>query len=189
MEEDVLRAQGGDRSAFDRLVAPFIERVRLSALKSVRSEMDADDILQGVLISAWLKLGQFSGRSTFSTWLYTITRNEIVMWHRSRSRRSKRFAGNIPAEMEFECSNPKPDEVLWFREVCRRVGAASASMPDKYSCLIDMAMEDGRSSSSIASDLGLSLSGAKTRMHRARALLRGFLDQDGVLLGEKHAGQ
>jgi RNA polymerase sigma-70 factor, ECF subfamily len=85
----ISNAQGGDRGAFARLAGLIHQKVRGWAESFTQDADDAEDVTQDVLILVHRLLPQFEGKSRFSTWLYTITRN-VALDRRRRSQRRER---------------------------------------------------------------------------------------------------
>lgn len=86
-EELLTRARAGDRSAFDELVRSHIRELRAHCYRMLGSVQDADDALQDALLGAWSGLGQFEGRSSLRSWLYTIGTNACLRIVAQRPRR------------------------------------------------------------------------------------------------------
>jgi RNA polymerase sigma-70 factor (TIGR02960 family) len=80
------RARGGDRDAFSALVEPHRGELRVHCYRMLGSLQDAEDALQETLLSAWLGLEGFEGRSSVRTWLYRIATNRCLNQLRSASR-------------------------------------------------------------------------------------------------------
>src|SRR6476619_788000 len=87
----ISHAQGGDRGAFSRLAERVQSKVRGWAESFTQDADDADDVTQDVLILVHRRLPQFEGKSRFSTWLYTITRNVALDRRRRAKRRERRL--------------------------------------------------------------------------------------------------
>src|SRR5215813_9923952 len=88
VEEDrelLTRAQGGDISAFEELVARHEEKVYGLALRMTRSEADAAEITQDTFLSAYQHLAEFRGEAAFGSWVHRIAANNALM----RLRRQK----------------------------------------------------------------------------------------------------
>ncbi|GLK99253.1 sigma-70 family RNA polymerase sigma factor [Dactylosporangium matsuzakiense] len=104
------RAQAGDRQAFDELVRPHRSELLLHCYRMLGSLQDAEDAVQELLLSAWLGLAGFEGRSSLRTWLYRIATNRCLNHLRSAARTA---AVTVP-------SPPLPEptrlgEVLWLQ--------------------------------------------------------------------------
>ena len=88
-ERELLRsARAGDGDAFAHLVEPYRAQLRAHCYRMLGSLHDAEDALQETLLRAWRALGQFEGRSSFRSWLYTIATNASL---RMIERRPKRI--------------------------------------------------------------------------------------------------
>lgn len=113
----VVRAQEGDREAFDALVERYREPVLQLALKLVGDPDTAEDLALEAFARAYLDLPGFSGRSTFFTWLYRITMN-VCFRHLRRTRR-RAEDHRSPHDMEMLPSATMDDHTS--REVLRRL--------------------------------------------------------------------
>src|SRR5690242_19169631 len=88
---DVIKAQSGDHSAYERLYHVYKHRVLSVCLRIVRQREEAEDLLQQVFLQAYLKLYQFRGDSSIGTWLHGIALNECFQHLRKERRQSKCF--------------------------------------------------------------------------------------------------
>ncbi len=112
MSSELLeRARAGDRDAFAALVEPYRGEVQVHCYRMLGSLQDAEDALQETLLSAWLGLDGFEGRSSVRTWLYRIATNRCLNLLRSSARRPVAAAPlPVPA--------PEPTrlgEVVWLQ--------------------------------------------------------------------------
>ncbi|HEY3556892.1 MAG TPA: sigma-70 family RNA polymerase sigma factor [Kribbella sp.] len=110
-DELLQRAREGDREAFAALVEPYRGELQLHCYRMLGSLQDAEDALQETLLSAWIGLAGFEGRSSMRTWLYRITTNRCLNILRSSSRRA------VPA-VPLPVPAPEPSrsgEVLWLQ--------------------------------------------------------------------------
>ncbi|MBV9794803.1 MAG: RNA polymerase subunit sigma-70 [Actinobacteria bacterium] len=112
MAADLLeRARAGDRDAFAALVEPHRGELQVHCYRMLGSLQDAEDALQETLLSAWLGLDGFEGRSSVRTWLYRIATNRCLNVLRSSGRRPV-AAAPLPVQP------PEPSrmgEVLWLQ--------------------------------------------------------------------------
>jgi RNA polymerase sigma-70 factor, ECF subfamily len=85
--ELIDRARGGDRLAFEAVIAPHRRALRAHAYRMLGSPEDADDVVQDALLRAWQAFAGFAGRATVKTWLYRIVTHCAIDHARSRPRR------------------------------------------------------------------------------------------------------
>ncbi|TMR94466.1 sigma-70 family RNA polymerase sigma factor [Nonomuraea basaltis] len=105
------RAQAGDRDAFAALVEPHRGELQVHCYRMLGSLQDAEDALQDALLSAWVGLGGFEGRSSIRTWLYRIVTNRCLNVLRTSARRPV-------AAAPLSVPPPEPSrlgEVLWLQ--------------------------------------------------------------------------
>lgn len=116
----------------------YATRVYSLAMRMLRSEADAEDITQEVLLQVIRRLDTFRGASTFDTWLYRVTVNAVLVLRRKRaSARERQFAEDV-RETGHASSNRRgsapvqPDAEALDRERWRRVEAAIDQLPEGY---------------------------------------------------------
>lgn len=179
----VARAQGKDVAAFEELLGRYEEKLYRLAMRFVRNESDAQEILQDVFLSAWRKLPGFEGRAQFGSWMYRVTVNAALMFLRSRNRHpevmledmepgalSKTTEGSVHGLNEDW--SRRPDEQLQSEELRRHIQRAVDGLPDGLRTVFLVRDVEGLSTEETAELLGLSLPAVKTRLHRARLALR-----------------
>ncbi|MBL7498955.1 sigma-70 family RNA polymerase sigma factor [Frankia sp. CNm7] len=116
--ELLQRARAGDRDAFAGLVAPYRGELAVHCYRMLGSFQDAQDAVQETLLSAWLGLAGFEGRSSVRTWLHRIATNRCLNLLRSSARRPA-TAPPLPAPPpepthlgEVPWLQPYPDALL-----------------------------------------------------------------------------
>ncbi len=177
----VARAQTGDVLALRRLFDRYEERLFRLAMRFVRNENDAREILQDVFVTAWRKLPGFEGRAQVSSWLHRVTANASLMLLRARSRRPT-FAGALPGDLDTVVANSnhdaglagplRPDELLALGELQQEIQGAVDKLPDMLRSVFLAREIEGNSTLQAARTLGVSEQVIKTRLHRARVALR-----------------
>jgi RNA polymerase sigma-70 factor (ECF subfamily) len=105
MSDLLLAARHGDRSAFDRLVAPHRRELHAHCYRMLGSVHDADDAVQDTMLRAWRGLGGFAGRSSLRTWLITIATNACLALSRRNGRR------HLPIDLR---STARGEDVAWL---------------------------------------------------------------------------
>ncbi|GAA4158202.1 sigma-70 family RNA polymerase sigma factor [Leifsonia shinshuensis] len=116
MDEDLLHAAlGGDRAAFDALTGPHRHELHVHCYRMLGSVQDAEDAVQDTLLSAWLGLPGFEGRSSLRTWLYRIATNRCLNLLRAGRRRPAEATPPVarPTALgEVSWLEPYPDSLL-----------------------------------------------------------------------------
>jgi len=171
-ETELIRsAQSGDRTAFDELVRRTYLDVFTLAIRLTGNEEDARDVVQDAYLRAWKGIHRFRGDAQLSTWLYRITAN-CASTYLSRRRRlcTEPFsAGLDPTELRHEA---QPEAMVETTLDLERIARAVDQLPAKLRSVVVLRDVYGLPHEAIAEELGISLSAAKVRLHRARQRLR-----------------
>jgi len=170
----VAAAQQGDESAFERLVqATYVQTYTLAVRLTGNSE-DARDVTQEAYLRAYRALPKFRGESQFSTWMYRVTANcaSTQMQRRGRHRHA-----NLPETDELIDlrSDYNPELRAEAGELRSRLLVALDTLPPKLRAVVVLRDVYEMSHEDIASELGISTTAAKVRLHRARHRLRSEL--------------
>jgi len=131
-----------------------------------RSTADADDILQNVFIKVHRHLGTLADETRLTSWLYRITHNEIIDYYRSR----QPPPSPGPAPPLGDDDEPRAERTLapFLRELINE-------LPEHYRDALRLTEIEGLTQHEMGHRLGLSISGAKSRVQRGRAMLRSRL--------------
>jgi RNA polymerase sigma-70 factor (ECF subfamily) len=172
-EQVVARVRGGETALFEVLMRRHNTRAYRVARAVLKSETDAEDVMQQAYINAFTHLDQFESRAQFSTWLTRIVVREAL----SRRRRidggglmqATTGAGEIDA---ISSSGPDPERQAYAGELARVLETAVDSLPEAYRTVFMLRDIEGLSTSETAAGLELGEEAVKTRLHRARAMVR-----------------
>ena len=185
------RIQRGERELFYELIRPYERRVFVIAFTILRNEADAEDAAQDAFLKAFKYLAQFRFESRFSTWLIQVAINEA----RLRLRKSHlEVMRPIEDQMNEDGSyTPRdftdwreiPSEALERKEIREKLIAALCSLAQKYREVFVLRDVEHMSIEDTAQALGISAGAVKTRLSRARLMLRDLLSAGlaGVLAG------
>ena len=177
----IRRVCAGEHELFYELVRPYERRVYSAALAILRNQADAEDVAQEAVLKAFKHIRQFRAESRFSTWLIQITVNE------ARMRRRKEHADLIEPMIErpdeqgayvprdFADWREIPSEVLERKEVREKLAEALESLGEKYREVFILRDMQHLSIDETAKALGISTASVKTRLLRARLMLRDLL--------------
>ncbi len=181
-EQDLIaRVQRGKHELFYELVRPYERRVYAAALAILRNESDAEDVAQEAMLKALANIRQFRAESRFSTWLIQITVNEALM--RRRRERTVIMEGMDDRRDEESDYTPRdfadwreiPSEALERKEIRRKLAEALASLDRKYREVFVLRDVEQLNIQETAEALGISVASVKTRLLRARLMLRDLL--------------
>jgi RNA polymerase sigma-70 factor (ECF subfamily) len=176
--EIVARVRGGETALFEILMRRHNQRLYRAARAVIRDELEVEDILQQAYLNAFVHLDQFEGRSELSTWLTRIVLNEAFARRRTLQRPELRGAtedgenGRPTAMDTVAAAQPTPDHQAYASELHRLVETAVDSLPETYRVVIMLRDIEGLSTSETGLGLGLGEEAVKTRLHRARAMVR-----------------
>ena len=162
-----------DRGAFERLIEEYADRVYNVALRITGNRADAEDSMQEAFMSAYRAWPTFRGQSSPATWLYRIAVNEALM--RVRERRPVEHLTELIYEDEVADWSEDLSGVAQRAEQRDRLLAGLDLLePDQRAALV-LRDIDGLSTAEAAEALEISEQALKSRLHRARSLLRQHL--------------
>ena len=177
----VAAAKNGDHQAYAELCRRHSQRTLRTVLRITRNIADAEDTLQEALLKAYTHIGQFDGRSAFSSWLTRIAINAALML--LRRRRSQPVYG---FEVDPEADDfrlPEPAETSYNpEESCIQIALeneltkAIRKLSPCLRVVIQLRCQEHASVAQIAKTLGISESAVKSRLLRARSRIRTHLE-------------
>lgn len=180
--ELVRRAAGRDGQAFRTIMQRHNQRLYRIARGIIRDNAEAEDIVQEAYVRAFSHLDGFRGGSTLATWLSRIVINEALgRLRKNRSAARRAVAAEQAASAEIipfpiNTSHDDPERTMAQRQILRLVEQATDNLPDIYRAVFVARVIEGMSIEETAELLSLRPDTVKTRLHRARALLRKELD-------------
>ena len=174
--EIVDRVRNGDTALFEILMRRHNQRVYRVARAVVKDENEAEDVMQQAYISAFTHLKQFENRSRFSTWLTRITVHEALSRRRKQRAEeplpdSDRDTSGMPMDT-FATTTPDPERQAYAGELRSLIETAVDALPEAYRTVFMLRDIEGLSTSETAEGLELGEEAIKTRLHRARAMVR-----------------
>src|SRR5215475_5280790 len=177
----IAQVQSGKTELFYELVRPYERRVYAAALAILRNESDSEDVAQEAMLKALANIRQFRAEARFSTWLIQITVNEALM---RRRRERKGMVEGIDDHRDDEGEyTPRdfadwreiPSEALERKEVRQKLAEALGSLDRKYREVFVLRDMEQLNIQETAEALGISVASVKTRLLRARLMLRDLL--------------
>jgi RNA polymerase sigma-70 factor (ECF subfamily) len=156
-----------------------LPRIYSLARRMLGNETDIEDVVQEVLLQVVRKLGSFRGQAEVTTWLHRVTVN-CALLHRRRNAPCRARQVWAPVEEVLErghgpVGQDRPDQRAVAEETRKLIELAIDRLPDMYRHPFVLSDIEGLSNAEIGEVLGLSLAAVKSRLHRARMLLRDAL--------------
>ena len=181
--ELVRRALARDDTAFRIIMERHNRRLYRIARGILRNDTEAEDVVQEAYVSAFTHLDGFRGDSSLATWLARITMNEALgRLRRERlavdldtfeAQRTEAQIIQFPQTVTFD----DPERTMAQREILQLVERATDNLPEIFRIVFITRVIEGMSVEETADLLGLRPETVKTRLHRARRLVREQLDK------------
>lgn len=181
----VRQAAAGDRQAMERLLMRAQEvAYRFSVLVCGHAQ-DAEDVMQDALLKTYQYVTRIDQPDAFRTWLYTTVRNACLMKRRRRAGEPAHFvsldhgvaADGTAAPLDVADEQRPVDQRLIDHWLDARLRAALGKLPPEYRMIVVMREMEGLSTREVAAITGYSEANVKTRLHRARLMLRRHMEE------------
>ncbi|HWM46486.1 MAG TPA: RNA polymerase sigma factor [Xanthobacteraceae bacterium] len=182
--ELIDRARRRDPGAVRTIIQQHNQRLYRIARSILRDDAEAEDALQDAYLRAFTHLQDFRGEAQLGTWLSRIVINEAL--GRRRRRQHQAIVTDVPSPspaaevIPFPINNPDPETSMAQREIRALLERAIDNLPDAFRTVLVARVIEGMSVEETADVLELRPETVKTRLHRARKLLREEM--------EKHVG-
>ncbi|MGH1365904.1 MAG: RNA polymerase sigma factor [Calditrichia bacterium] len=173
----VEKTKQGDEQAFTELVTIYSDRVYNLALRILRKQDDAADILQETFIKVYEKINTFDGRADFFTWLYRIATNLSLMKLRKEKRtvvtdKDLEEHFDRPDSVEIQKWRDIPLESMLSAEFRLHLDRAVDSLSEIYRSVFVLRDLEGLSIKETSKILNITETNVKVRLKRARMFLR-----------------
>ncbi len=165
-------------TTFEKLCQSQLRKIFQTAYRITRNREDAEDAVQDTLLQAFLHLGDFDGRSAFSTWLTRIAINSALMTIRKRRTQCSVSLDNAgdtesaPGTWEVADSSAHPEQLYLLGERQRKLREAVATLRPAIRRVIEVQQLEERSIKDAAKMIGISVCAAKGRLFHGKAALR-----------------
>jgi RNA polymerase sigma-70 factor, ECF subfamily len=170
----VVRAQQGDKQAFNLLVEKYQRKLSRLLSRFIRDQAEVEDVTQEAFIKAYRALPAFRGDSAFYTWLYRIGINTAKNYLMAMGRRA-------PTSTEVEAEDAEsfeegeqlrdintPESVLLTNEIAETVNSTIEQLPEELRRAIQMRELEGMSYEDIAQAMDCPIGTVRSRIFRAR---------------------
>ncbi|HSD50825.1 MAG TPA: sigma-70 family RNA polymerase sigma factor [Candidatus Methylomirabilis sp.] len=187
-EEDLVdRLRAGDATALEILMERYASRMYRLAHGITGNAEDAEEVVQDVFLTIFRKIHTFEGRSALGSWIYRIATNAALI-----KRRGRREDREVPLDLPFPTFLPDghragdpaflkadwsqtPEADLLSKETREILHRAIGNLPDQYRVVVELRDVQGLSNEEVAEVVGESVACVKSRLHRARMVLREHL--------------
>lgn len=176
-EELVERVRAGDRLAFELLMRRNNRRVYRAVRTVLRDGSEVEEVMQQTYVLAFSHLDQFQGNARWSTWVCRIAFNEALARLRQRGRFVSIDGAGAALSDGWRAPAPDPERQTRARELGRLVEETIDGLPDIYRSVLIFREIDGLTTLETATILSVEENVVKTRLHRARALLRDAIER------------
>jgi RNA polymerase sigma-70 factor (ECF subfamily) len=179
--ELVRRALARDEMAFRAIMLRHNRKLYRIARGIVRNDADAEDVVQEGYVRAFMHLQDFRGDSSLATWLSRIVINEALGRLRRKRSRPEVQADEPRLEAQIiqfpQTTNDDPEKTMAQRQILQLVEEATDKLPENFRLVFNTRVIEGMSVEETAEILGIPPETVKTRLHRARRLVREQLDK------------
>jgi RNA polymerase sigma-70 factor (ECF subfamily) len=181
----------GNERAFSEFFSRYRAKIYHLALKIVKDPMEAEEVVQEVMLTVFRRVDSFQGQSRLSTWVYRVTVNAALMRLRTRKRENSRRiedsflepedspAGSRAGSDGHPCASPaeQPEQELSRKELRERLALALSEMaPEKRRTFLLKNLY-GLSDLELSRLVQLSVPALKSQLYRSRAFLRKRLQE------------
>ena len=180
----IERLRARDASALEVLMDRHAGRLYRLAYGITRNDADAEEVVQDAFLTLFRKIDGFEGRAALGSWLYRVTANAALIKHRGkRAELEVSLEDQLPTYLadghrEGDRSflladwSETPEERLLSGEARKTLERALDGLPDHYRAVIVLREVEGLDNEEVAKILGESVPTVKSRLHRARMVLR-----------------
>lgn len=152
-EEIIRRLKRDDKSAMDELFQYYYPRLYHFSRSILKIENEIDDILQDVFVKIWLNRHKISNAETFNSYIFTITKNEVLNFLRSKMR-DQNFKDELllrSVAEEYQSQN-----LVEFNEIKAGIDKIVAGLPEKRRQVFILSRTEGLSNKEIAQQMNIS---------------------------------
>ncbi len=181
--ELVKRAQDGDTRAFDELVVKYSRKLYGMVYNMTSNKEDTHDLLQDIFAKAYRSLRRFRGKSTFYTWIYSISVNMTLNFLKKRKRRSGYSFDDIDSGIQNDpafidqAHHANPRRQSNIHELQKKLNEAMQELSEDHRSVVAMFDIQGMPHAEISQILGVSEGTVRSRLYYAHKQLQGYLEE------------
>lgn len=179
----VERAQHGDTRAFDDLVRKYTSKLYGLVYNMTSNREDTSDLLQDIFAKAYRSLKRFQGKSTFYTWIYSISVNMTLNFLKKRGRYTKLSLDDVDSGIQNDpdfiqvtaAANPLKD--VNVHELQKRLNEAMMKLSEDHRTVVTLYDIQGLQHADISKILGVSEGTVRSRLFYAHRQLQNYLEE------------
>lgn len=171
-----------DDDLFQEIWARHGSYIYSLAYRITQDHHSAEEIFQEVMMQLIQKIDTYRGQSKFSSWLYRVTANASYTFFRQKRKVDKEISldnyapydenGTLMGKIAHKGWSNRPDDVLFSKEAIDIIEKSINELPEPYRVVLILRDVDGFSNFEVSETLEISVPAVKTRLHRARLVLR-----------------
>ena len=173
VDPDAQLAAAGDVDAFEKIYRRHHQPVYLLCLRMVRDASQAEDLTQEVFIQLFRKIHTFRNDSLFSTWLYRLTVNQVLMYFRKPIVKTERTTDDGEPPIRIANGTENPSRISLIDRIA--LNEAIAQLAPGYRMVLILHDVEGYEHEQIGKMLGCAVGTSKSQLHKARLKLRKLL--------------
>jgi RNA polymerase sigma-70 factor (ECF subfamily) len=174
-EEIVRRVRAGDSALYEILMRRHNQRLYRTIRAILRDDREVEDVMQQAYLNAYLHLDQFKGTARFSTWLTRIAVNQAIRRGRTADHRHEAITASDSDDVfidHVQAPGLDPEHTMYGQELKGVIEGVLESLPEPYRLVFVLREVEGLSTAEAAECLAINEDTVKTRLHRAKGLLR-----------------
>jgi len=183
-QELIAQALDGQTVAFGILVRKYQNRLFNSMVHMLRNPSEAEDVVQDAFLLAFRKLDSFKGNSQFYTWLFRIARNTAISKLRRKKPTVSLDSTLAEQRLEFPGDGPAPSAQMEQKEQQTELMRAMDRLSSEHREILILREMEELDYEAISEITELPIGTVRSRLHRARSMLRDLLTQS-----ENHSDQ
>ena len=176
----VDRVRGGDTALYEILIRRHNQRLYRTIRAILREDKDVEDVMQQAYVDAYLHLDQFKGEAQFATWLTRIAVNRAIRAGRGEQRHLSLVSSDNDHDSAIErapATDLDPEHTMYGRELKDVLESLIDDLPEPFRVVFVLREVEGLSTAETAASLSINEDTVKTRLHRAKRLLRDQLER------------
>lgn len=182
-EELVARTKAGDASAFDQLIVRYSPRLYGLLYNMTSNHEDTNDLLQEVFAKAYRSIKGFQGKSSFYTWMHSISVNMAINFLKKRNRRAAMSLDDVDNGIANDpdfieaTRGSDPSHQANLTELQKRLNEAMQKLSEEHRAVVTMFDIQGMPHAEIAKIMGTSEGTVRSRLFYAHRQLQNYLQE------------